>query len=300
MKKMLLPALFLLFLSSLSLAQDRLGVAVTIPPLAEFVEQVGGGRVSVMVMIPPGGNPHTYEPTPGQLKELNRSPRYVKVGSGIEFELAWLDKILAINKNLKVCDSSRGIKLINMAEHEHEHDAAGEERHHHGESDPHIWTSLNNAIIMTGNIRNSLVAIDPAGSAVYRKNAAGYIIKLKNLKKRLAKEFQPLRNRNFMAFHPAFAYFALDFGLKEIAVESGGKEPSAKDLARLIGEAKENEIKVVFASPQFSDKSARVIAHEIGGEVVFIDPLARNYLENMGKVGRYWQKILIRGQRIDN
>ncbi len=264
---------------------EKIGVAVTIAPLAEFVEQVGGERVSVYVMVPPGGNPHTYEPTPGQLKEVDSSMLYVKVGSGVEFEIAWLDKLLALNKKLIVCDSGRGIRLIAMAEHHHNEEPGHDGGHHHGGTDPHIWNSLSNAIIMVGNIRDSLIGLDPVHAQEYRENAAAYIVKLSRLKKQLAKQLGTVKNKKFMVFHPSFAYFAADFGLHEIAVEVNGKEPSAGELAQLIDEAKEEKIKTIFASPQFSDKSAGMISQAIGGRVVFIDPLARDYLENIKQVG---------------
>jgi len=267
-------------------AQDKIGIVVSIAPLAEFVEQVGGERVSVFVMIPPGGNPHTYEPAPGQLKEINNAKLYVKVGSGVEFELAWLDKLLALNKKLVVCDSGKGIRLLAMAEHHHDKEHGAEDHHHHGGTDPHIWNSLSNAIIIVGNIRDSLVTLDPAHAAEYRKNAAVYIVKLNQLKKQLAKQLIAVENKKFIVFHPSFAYFAADYGLQEIAVEVNGKEPSAKELAQLIDEAKEEKVKVIFASPQFSAKSAKVIAQAIGGQVVFVDPLAHGYLENIGRVGK--------------
>ena len=265
-------------------AGEKIGVAVTIAPLAELAEQVGGDLVSVTVMVPPGGSPHTYEPTPGQFRELSRSRLYVKVGSGIEFERVWLDKILAVNRHLAVCDASHGIRPIGMAHHHHDGEKGG--HHRHAGSDPHIWTSLNNAVIMTGNIRQSLTALDPANEARYRNNADAYISRLRALKNRVETGLQNVRQRKFMVFHPAFGYFAEEFNLIQIPVESGGKEPGAQSLARLIKKAKADKITVIFAEPQFNIKSARTLAQAIGGDVVMIDPLARNYLQNMEKVAQ--------------
>lgn len=263
-------------------AREKIHVTVTVAPLAEFVEQIGGDRVRVTVMVPPGGSPHTYEPKPGQLKGLSRSRLYVKVGSGIEFELVWLDKILSLNRTLTACDSSRGIKLIGMAEgHHHEKDEGVD---HHQNSDPHIWTSLSNAVVMVGNIRDSLIQIDPAFEAQYRRNTDAYISKLRSLRDRIAGELKNTRARKFMVFHAAFGYFAGDFNLTQISIEVGGKEPSARDIARLIKKAKAENIKVIFAEPQFNTKSADIIASAIGGQVVLIDPLAGNYLQNMEKM----------------
>ena len=262
-------------------AAEKIGVAVTIAPLAEFVERIGGDRVQVTVMVPPGSSPHTYEPKPGQLKGLSQSRLYVKVGTGIEFELAWLGKILSVNKNLSVCDASRGIRLIRMEE-EHHHGEAG--HHDHPGNDPHIWTSLSNALVMAGNIRDGLIRVDPAFEAGYRKNADAYMLQLRNLRTRITTALQYSRSRKFMVFHAAFGYFADDLNLTQIPLEAGGKEPKAKDIARLINKAKAEKISVIFAEPQFNAKSAEVIAQAIGGQVVLIDPLSGNYLQNMEKM----------------
>ncbi len=282
MKKNVLILFAFLMMAGAAQAGEKIGVAVTIAPLAEFVGQVGGNLVSVTVMVPPGGSPHTYEPTPGQFRELSHAKIYVKVGSGIEFERAWLDKILAVNKHLAVCDTSRGIRPIGMAHHRHEGKKSGQYRH--AQNDPHVWTSLNNAVIMTGNIRDSLMALDPVNAARYRSNADVYISKLRALKNRVGTRLQNIRQRKFMVFHPAFGYFAEEFNLVQIPVESEGKEPGAQSLAWLIKKAKAEKITVIFAEPQFNAKSAGTIAKAIGGEVVLIDPLARNYLQNMEKV----------------
>lgn len=282
MKKTVLLLFAFFLLPGAAWAGEKIGVAVTIAPLAEFAEQVGGDLVSVTIMVPQGGSPHTYEPTPGQFRELSHAKLYAKVGSGIEFEMTWLDKILSVNKHLAVCDTSLGIMSTGMVHHQHPKEKGGDQRH--PASDPHIWTSLSNAAIMTGNIRDSLIALDPANAEGYRRNADAYIARLRELKNRAERELQNVRQRKFMVFHPAFGYFAKEFNLIQIPVESGGKEPGARSLARLINQAKAEKITVIFAEPQFNVKSARIIARAIGGEVVLIDPLARNYLQNMENV----------------
>jgi zinc transport system substrate-binding protein len=282
LKKLWMVLTVFFALTAYAQAQEKIHIAVTIAPLAEFVEQIGGDLVSVTVMVPPGGSPHTYEPKPGQLKALGRSKLYVKVGSGIEFELTWLDKILAVNRDLMVCDSSRGIRLIRMVNDHHDEKGAGH-RHHPG-NDPHIWTSLGNAVVMAGNIRDGLIQVDPANETQYRKNADAYILKLRALRDRIAEQLKNTRNRKFMVLHAAFGYFADEFHLTQIPMEVGGKEPSARNIARLIKKAKAENISVIFAEPQFNTKSAQVIASAIQGEMVLIDPLSGHYLQNMEKM----------------
>lgn len=241
-------------------------VMASIPPLAYFAKNIGRDKVDVSVMISPGANPHTYEPTPRQLEQVGRAQMYVKVGSGLEFELVWMDKITSLNKDMFICDSSEGIKLMEMA------------------GNPHVWLSPVNAIIMVMNIKDALIAIDPQNKEFYARNAQEFILKLDRLNKEIKKKLSLLTNRSFLVSHPAWGYFAAQYGLEEIPVEMEGKEPSARELTQLIKKAKQHKIKIVFTSPQFNKRSAEVIAEEIGGRVEFIDPLAKDYIEHLHKV----------------
>ncbi len=261
-------------------ASDKIGVVVTIQPQAEFVENVGGEMVKVTVMIPPGASPHTYEPTPGQMTEAAKARMYAKVGSGVEFELAYMDKIVAVNKNMLVVDCSSGIRLIEMSE-EDEHEA---EEHEHGALDPHIWVSPRNAKIMVQNICEGLIQVDPGNRAYYEINRDTYLSKLDELDKEISDKLADVQNRAFIVFHPSWGYFASDYNLEQIAIEVDGKEPSAQDIARVIEEAKKRNIKGIFASPQFNPQSANVIAKEIDGRVILIDNLARDYIANLQSV----------------
>jgi zinc transport system substrate-binding protein len=261
-------------------------VAVSILPQAGFVEAIGGDKVDVVVMVPPGASPHTYEVTPDQMTQLSMAKMYAKVGSPVEFELVWMDKLIAVNKDMLVVDCSRGIRLMEMAEeeHEHEHEAEAESDHEHEGLDPHIWLSVKNAKIMVQNICDGLVQVDAANKAYFEKNCAEYLERLSNLDSDIAKDLSGVKNRSFIVFHPAFGYFARDYNLKQIAVEQGGKEPNSQYIVRLIEEAKEHGIKVVFVSPQYSTKSAESIAKEIGGKVVIIDPLSKDFISNMQNI----------------
>lgn len=278
----------------------KMVVATTILPVADFVKNVGGEKVAVTVLVPPGASVHTYEPTPGQIHELANAKVYFMVGSGVEFELAWMEKIKQNNKNLVIVDCSRGIQLLAATAHEHEGETAGHERREmhadekdgehspggekdaeHQGKDPHIWLSPKNAQIMVANICAGLVQVDPANKDYYVRNRDRYLEELAALDQKIAGSLQKVANKNFLVFHPAWGYFARDYGLKQIPVEMAGKEPSAKDLAALIAAAKERDVRVVFASPQFNPQSAAVIAREIGGQVVLIDPLPENYIQNM-------------------
>jgi zinc transport system substrate-binding protein len=259
---------------------QKLGVAVTILPEVEFAEAVGGERVAVAALVPPGADLHSYELNPSQLVQVSHASIYAEVGSGVEFELNWMDKIIAQNKEMLVVDCSKGVQLIQAAPGENRIDTG--ERH--TGDDPHIWLSPRNVKIMVENIYQGLTQIDPQGETYYRQNRDAYLAKLDSLDSDIREGLAGVKNRRFIVFHPAWGYFARDYDLEELSIEIGGKEPSAKDIANLITVARQNNIKVIFASPQFNPQSAEVIAREIGGRVVFIDDLAGDYIDNMRQV----------------
>jgi zinc transport system substrate-binding protein len=271
----------LLFLGSscgkASQPDDRIGVVVSIAPQADFVEAIGGEKVRVTVMVPPGTDPHTYEPTPGQLVELSQAMMYAEVGSGLQFELAWIDKISQQNKQMLIVDCSKGIPLM-----ESEEDSQGvTPGEHQGGTDPHIWLSPKDAEIMAENIAAGLMAVDPENESYYAQGRDAYVAKLGALDKDIRDGLAGITNRRFIVFHPAWSYFAVEYNLEEIPIEIGNKEPSAKDIANVVQEAREFDIKIIFAEPEFNPRSAEVIAQEIDGKVVLIDPLARDYIGNM-------------------
>ena len=250
----------------------KIVVAVTIPPEQEFVERVGGDHVRVILLVPPGADPHTYEPPPGVIADLADADIYAVVGSGIEFELAWKDKIAAMNPGMLIVDCSRGIDLISTGEEDH------------SGTDPHIWLSPGNAKVMVENICQGLIEVDPANADEYRRNADTYQGELDALDREIAGALAESGVEKIMVYHPSWAYFARDYGLEEIPIENEGKEPSPRGIEHLIKQAKEEHITVIFASPEYSTRSAEVIADEIGGTVVLVSPLAKDYLANMRHV----------------
>lgn len=289
MKKNALLIIFFVVFAGMNSAgaQEKLDVFVTILPQSFLVEAIGKDKVDVTVMIPPGGNPHTFEPAPSQLTKLSQADLYVKVGTNVEFELDWMNKLVSFNKEMRVCDASEGIELIDMAALEHH--AEDEEAEHHEEhgdedqagKDPHIWLSPANAVIMANNIKDALIEIDPANVDHYSQNTNILIGQLEDLEREIKASLAGITQRTFLIFHPAWGYFAADFGLTQIAAEHMGKELTPKQLAALIRQAKELGVKVIFVSPQFSPKSAEVIAAEIKGAVLPIDPLAKDYIANL-------------------
>jgi len=243
---------------------DRINVVVSIVPLAEFVENVGGKKVDVTVMVPQGASPHTYEPKPSQLVDVSEADMFVKVGSGVEFELVWMDKITEQNRDIHIVDGSVSVKLMGK--------------------DPHMWNSPVNAMIMVENICNGLIEVDPDNADFYIQNKNNYLEELNILDGYIHNKLDRFENRTFMIYHPSFGYFADEYGLIQVPVEHDGKEPTPKVLKDCIDNAEAYNLEYVFVAPQFSTKHCETVADATGGQIAYMDPLAKNYISNMGYI----------------
>jgi zinc transport system substrate-binding protein len=262
-------------------------VFVSILPQKFFVQQIGGDRFTIEVMVPPGASPHTYEPKPSQMRKLARARAFFTIGVAIE--KAWLDKIATINPNLIVVNTEKGIDRVAMdgvQHHDHGAAALDERKPGHGNVvenglDPHIWLSPQLVRKQAETIKKSLVELDHGNGSVYEQNFNRFAGRIDALDARLRQILGGKQGMKFMVFHPSWGYFARSYGLIQVAVEIEGKSPKPAHLQYLIEEARRQGITVIFAQPQFSRKSAEVIAREIGAEVVLIDPLSENWFENM-------------------
>jgi zinc transport system substrate-binding protein len=242
-------------------AGDRLRVVVSILPQVEFVEKVGGNRVEVSSMIPPGAEPHEYEPKPSQLTGLSSARLYIQVGSGIPFEQVWMERMRGVNAEMPVIDSAEGIETI-----------AG---------DPHVWLSPRHARTMVANICRGLTQVDPAHRDYYERNRDLYLRELEALDEQLGRSLAAAAVERFMVYHPSWGYFARDYGLEQLAVEADGKEPTIQGLAELVRRARELGVDAIFVEPQFAGRSARTIAAEIDARVISLDPLPRHYADQL-------------------
>lgn len=259
---------------------EKMQVVASIEPLAWFAERIGGDRVAVSVMVPAGGNPHTYEPTPQQMARVSHAALFVKAGSGVEFELDWMQRLVDLNKSMAVCNASKGVTLLPMSQTEQ--DAAdASEGHQRGTLDPHFWLSPQNARLIAKNVERSLVALDPDHQGEYARNRSRVDEELQQLDEQIRKRLAGLQNRSFLVFHPAWGYFAREYGLEQIAAEQEGKTLTPRQMEEVIQAARRSGIRVVFVSPEFSAAQADAIARDIGGKTVTVDPLARDYLKNL-------------------
>jgi zinc transport system substrate-binding protein len=307
---LLFTAIILIVFSGSGFAGDKISVFVSIAPQKYFVQQIGKELVDVQVMIHPGADPHTYEPKPRQMVAIAKAQLYFAVG--VEFEEAKLEKITASNPNLKIIHTDQGIEKIAMATHHHD-DPAKEphpgdhdqpEDHHHEETehdedhhehtglDPHIWLSPPLVKLQARTILVALQEADPTHRSVYQTNFQEFAASVDHLDADLKKIFAGKMGLRFMVFHPSWGYFAQAYGLKQVPIEIEGKDPKPAELQELIEHARNEGIKVIFAQPQFSDKSARLVAKAIGGQVVYADPLAEDWMSNLMVVANKFKAAL--------
>jgi zinc transport system substrate-binding protein len=275
MCRIALCGLFALLLSFNANAEEPIRVFVSILPQAELVERIGGERVEVTVLVRPGESPATYSPTPRQLAELSKARLFIRVG--VPFEKGFIEKVGETYPKLRIIDQRDNVRLLQAV---HDHD------HVHGEVDPHIWLDPKRLKVQAQNIGKALVEADPGNIDGYNGRLGKLIAELEEMDKRLARMMAPYRGRALLVYHPAYGYFADSYGLVQVAVEAGGKEPGGKRLATVIEQARELRAKVIFVQPQFSKKSAELVAKAIGGKVLAMDPLARDVISNLEKMAR--------------
>ncbi len=289
-------------------SDGKIPIFVTILPQKFFVEQIGKQRVDVQVMVEPAANPHTYEPKPQQMTALSKTQIYFAIG--LPFEKVWLRKILDSNKSIKVVHTDKGIKKIQMASHHHHEEESkhnindnppkggdhneNENLHsdNHGEPDPHIWLSPKLVTIQAKHILDGLKEIDPKYADLYEANYKEFISEVSKLDSELNAIFSDKQKVQFIVFHPSWGYFAQNYNLKEIPIEIEGKNPKPAQLQKIIHYAREEKISVIFVQPQFSVKNAQLIAKEIDGEVLFVDPLAYNWFKNLREVAKKFKNTL--------
>lgn len=265
----------------INLAYAKVNAVVSIMPQKTFVEAIGGDRVNVSLMVKPGESPHTYEPKPSQMRELSKANIYFSIG--VEFENVWIPKFANQNKKMKIVSVARKIEKIEMGEHYH-YDKDGniidEEPHAHG--DPHIWTSPKNVKQIAKNIHKYLSRIDKKNKEYYTSNLNKFLEKVEETDKKVREILANTKaGTKFMIFHPAWGYFARDYNLVQIAIEAGGKNPKPRKVLELIKEAKKENIKAIFTSPELSDKIAKQIAKELDIPVLNLSPLNPKWSENI-------------------
>jgi zinc transport system substrate-binding protein len=274
--------LFLLLLDSVFLSgqpQPKIKILTSIYPFYEFAQTVSGDRGEVQILLPPGSEVHTWKPKPSDIIKLNETDLFIGVGSILE---PWLDEILESidNPNLRILEADKLVSLMADEEKEHTHG------HAHEGQDPHLWLDFQNDIQIVEAIRAILTEIEPSHADLFSKNADAYIIRLNNIDKKFRDTLKSCSTRVLiLGGHSAFGYMAERYSLNQIAVygTSPDAQPSPKQIVDIIGMAQTNSIKAVFYEMTVSSDIARMIAREIGAQVLPLNPaasLTRNELRS--------------------
>ena len=234
-------------------------VTVTISPYKYFVDQIAKGKVDVNVMVSNGNNPETYEPYAQQMMELSKSALYLKVGS-IGFEQTWMKKLQDNAPDMKVIDTSVGIKPAKTPG---------------GNIDPHVWMSCSNARIIASNILKALCELEPKNKAFFEKNYQSLLSIIDKRDSTIKESFKkdPDLVRKFVIYHPILTYFARDYQLEQLAIEEEGREPSASQLKSLIERARKEKIKFCLIQAEFANRNTTTFIKESQTKPMNINPL---------------------------
>lgn len=266
---------------------DEESLYVSILPLRNLVEEIVGSDFDVKVLVPAGASPESFEPTPRQFVELNRARMIFSVGL-IDFEKSLLGKI---DEHDKVINLSRGIDLI---EGSCSHAAtvpngkaaaeAGTSSHNHAHGvDPHIWTSPKALQTMANNAYEAIHKAFP-DSVKYRENYMQLLRRLEELDSRVHDKIKRSGIEYFIVYHPALTYYARDYGIRQVAIESDGKDPSARRLTEIIRNARKDGVRKIFYQNQFPESVVEIIARDIQARYIEIDPLDEQVIANIDRI----------------
>ena len=251
---------------------DKKTIFVTITPMQSIIEEITAGDFDIEVIVPKGASPETFEPTPKQVTSFSDAEFIFSTGI-IDFEQSLVERI---DDDAEVVNLSNGIELIaGSCSH-------GNHKHKHG-VDPHIWTSPRALRTMVTNAHKAIMAHYP-DSVKYTEATGRLLERINTLDNYCATRIKAEGVEAMMIYHPAYTYYARDYGIEQIAIEHDGKEPSLRQTTALIEKAKEHGVKAILRQPQYSEDKVRAIANDAGAEIITTDPLAEDILGEIERV----------------
>ncbi|HSX13265.1 MAG TPA: zinc ABC transporter substrate-binding protein [Chlamydiales bacterium] len=243
---------------------------VSVAPYQKIVEKIAGDSFQVQTVVPPGSNPHAYEPTLRQIGAIGKGLIWFRIGES--FEKKVFPVLQEKNPLLTDCDLREGLSLIRES---------ACHCHHEVQEDRHFWLSPKILIPQVHTIANVLASRFPEKQATFQKNSEELIRELDSLDIEIKTILEHAPSKSFLVSHAAFAYFCKEYDLHQFSIEYGGKEPTAKHLTQLMHEMQESKAKVAIAMPQHSNKGVELIANKTGMHLHEIDPYASDYAETM-------------------
>ncbi len=271
----------LIFTSSVSLKAATIEAFVSILPQQYFVQRIGGDRVNVNVMVKPGQSPETFEPSPKLMSLYSKADVYFTIE--MPFEQVWIDRVASLNQRVSV---------VNTQPHSDSQSPLLPDQHSHDKFDPHTWLSPVLAIAQANVIVHELSRLSPEDKELFFNNYKELEKELNALDDELSRLFEARSGLNFVTFHPAFSYFAQQYGLTQLAIEVEGKEPSAKQIARIVNRIRDKNVAFILIERQFNQMIPKTIAHSVGAKLLVLDPLALDYLSNMRDIAAKINKAL--------
>ena len=251
----------------------RLRVLTSFYPMYDFACKIGGDCIDVTNMVPSATEPHDWEPSTNDLKNLEKADVFIYNGADME---PWADDLLVSRSDtLRVVEASENVELRTTdGEHEHAHEHEDAD-HHHGDFDPHVWLDPENAKIEMEAIRDALCAADPENSTVFQSNYEKYAAELDALDAEFREKLAPLPNRTIVVAHEAFGYLCDAYGLTQVGIEglSPDSEPDPGRMAEVIDFVREHSISTIFFEELVSPKVAEAIASETGAQAKMLSPL---------------------------
>lgn len=272
--KKILCVLSLLFFLSCQQAEKRKGpsVLVTLPPYAYFVKKIAKDSIHVEILVPPGTNPHVYEPNPKQVEDMLDVALWFQIGESIEARV--LRVLQEHNPHMLAIDLSKGIPLIEEPEaHNHSHVDEGKDRH--------IWLSPKLAQIQARTIAGALIAAFPEHTEQFKLGLNELVEELQKLDLEIAKRLEPFKGQAILVSHPAFGYFCQEFQLKQISIECEGKDPLPRHIEHILHESKALGVRDIFTQPQYNNKAAILIGEQLSIPTHNVDPYALDYVPNL-------------------
>jgi zinc transport system substrate-binding protein len=259
--------------------QEGILIALSITPHSWFVSKIAGDKAATLTLISTGQNQHTFEPTPKQIQSLASANAWILSGS--EFETGLRPKVEKLFPKTLIVDGTQGVKFRLIEENKNDSD-----NHSYLELDRHTWLGREPAKILAAHIRDTLCTLDNKNEEYYNKRYELLIEEIDEEFEKLKISLAPLNGRSIFVFHPCFGYFFDEFGIKQEAVEVGGKEPSPRELNNLITKIKEEQAVAIIVQTQFPTNAAKTLASSAGLEVIFLDPFSYNWLENIRIIGQ--------------
>ncbi len=255
--------------------QEKRMITVSILPQKFMLKKIVGDRFEISCMLNEGNNPEAYEPSMTHLMNIEHSVAYFCIGY-IGFEDAIVGKAHVNNPDLKIFNTSKGVEVIRGTHFSPE----GE----HNEADPHLWTSVANAIKISQNMLAAVVELDPDNADEYTRNFNAFKSELDSLDSRIKSQLAGKQGSAFLVWHPSLSYFARDYGLRQVSLEYEGKEIPIDKLKQNIDAARESGAHVLFVQREFDSRQAETIGEELGVKMVKINPMSYNWeteLENI-------------------